>query len=250
MSRNQFCIANWKMHKTIDEGVSFIESLKDGDVKGNPAQLMVCPVYTSLFSVGQALKDTGIGLGAQNMHFEDKGAFTGEISAGMLKDCECEWVILGHSERRHVFGESNEMIHLKLTKALNSGLKPILCIGEKIEEREAGQTAEVLTEQLKTAFQGIDKSSLGGLIIAYEPVWAIGTGKTATTEMVAEAHLQVREIMNTLGFSGNDIPVLYGGSVKPNNAAELNAVDGVDGFLIGGASLEPKSFLAIFDTFK
>lgn len=250
MSRKKYCIANWKMHKTTGEGVAFVESVKSENLNYIPAKLIVCPVYTSLYSVGKAVDGSAIGMGAQNMHFEAKGAFTGEISSDMLLDCGCEWVILGHSERRHVFGETNETIHNKLTKSFLSGLKPILCIGEKLEERESGRTKAVLTDQLKSAFDGISADGIDNLIIAYEPVWAIGTGKTATIEMVAEAHAQVREIMDDLGYNGSEIPILYGGSVKPGNAGELNAVEGVDGFLIGGAALEPGSYLEIYKSFK
>ncbi len=248
MTRQQYCIANWKMNKTPSEGAKFVNNFKIKDLYNSQVKIILCPPYPTLISVKEELIG-GIELGAQNVHFETKGAFTGEVSTSMLKDLSCVWVILGHSERRHVFLEEDEIIQKKLVRVLKDGLHPILCIGETLTERESGKTETVLESQLNSALDGVD-SETSNLVIAYEPVWAIGTGRTASLDMIADAHKTVRRILSNLGFNGQEISVLYGGSVNPDNAEELNSIDEIDGFLIGGASLKEDSFYQIYRSFK
>ena len=250
MNRKKYCIANWKMYKSSADAEAFTQELLNQDLSAGKAKLIICPPYTLLNMMNGVLADSGVGLGAENMHFADEGAFTGEISADMLLDQKCEWVILGHSERRHVFAETDELIHQKFIQAQKKGLKPILCIGETITEREANQTREILYRQLASALADINPDTVEDMIVAYEPVWAIGTGRTATPDMAVEAHQDVRSILTELGLNADEIPILYGGSVKPANAKELIDSPGVDGFLIGGASLIADSFYQIFKTFK
>ena len=249
MNRQRYCIANWKMNKTHSESIQFVQNLKIKDLYNTQVKIILCPPFTALFSVKEVV-DSSIEIGAQNVHNETHGAFTGEVSASMLKDLGCVWVILGHSERRHVFLEEDEFIHKKLLRVLEDGLHPILCIGESLEERESGNTKSVLLNQLKSALRDVNPSDTKNLVIAYEPDWAIGTGKTASPEVILDAHKTVRNILNNLGFNGQQISVLYGGSVTPDNAEELNSIEGVDGFLIGGASLNIESFYEIYKSFR
>ncbi len=235
----QFVIAgNWKMNGMLDESLKFIDSLTENP---NPTavEMVICPPYTLLHPLAKPLAEKGVTLGAENMHFEASGAFTGEISPLMLKDAGCHYVILGHSERRDMMHEDHALLRKKLEAAWKHGLEPIFCIGEHLEEREAGTTNDVLKDQL-AVLEGTDSSL--PLVIAYEPVWAIGTGKTATPEQVSETHAFVHEELARLG---RKCKVLYGGSVNPGNAESLMACQGVDGALVGGASLKADSFMDI-----
>lgn len=239
--------SNWKMNKDVAESVDFAEKLSKKLLNIKKTGVILSPPYTSLFNMNEILEDTIVKLSGQNMHYEDSGAYTGEISAKMLKSTNCEYVILGHSERRHVFNEPDEMIKKKVDKAYESGLKPILCVGEKLEERKAGKTADRLKIQYESAFENISEEVFSKSIIAYEPVWAIGTGETATTEQADKAHKLIRELTAEKYSSkiADDLKILYGGSVKPHNAQELIETENIDGFLVGGASLKVKSFYKI-----
>ena len=238
---NKYCVANWKMNFNGQEGREFVSRLNRKDLNNGQSQIILCPSFTSLFPIVDACTNSAISVGAQNMHFEDLGAYTGEVSAHMLNETGVKFVILGHSERRHLFGETDEMVHAKMIQSINNKLTPILCIGEKLSERESGDTDQVLRTQLEAGLADVT----GEYILAYEPVWAIGTGKSATSEMVAETHASIRNILADLNVNEN-LSLLYGGSVSPQNASELSAVPDVDGFLIGGASLDVKIFYSIY----
>lgn len=246
--RKPFIAGNWKMHKNVKEAVSLASSLKNRlkNVKGR--DIVICPSFTALSSVYEKIKDSGIKLGAQNMHFEDEGAYTAEISPLMLNDF-CEYVILGHSERRQYFNESDEMVNKKVKKAIEHGLKPILCIGETLGQREKNETFNIIKTQLKKSLKNISKDDINNVIIAYEPVWAIGTGKNATPEQAEEVHFFIRKkIEKDYGKKISDnIRVIYGGSVKPGNIGCLMKKEDIDGALVGGASLDEKSFSQIVD---
>jgi triosephosphate isomerase len=238
--------ANWKMHKQVGEALRFSEelALRIQDLEG--VEVVLAPPFTALERLKEAIAPTQIQLAAQNVHPEPEGAFTGEISVSMLADVGCRYVIVGHSERRHVFGETDAFIARKVEAVLNGGLRPILCVGEKLEEREAGRTFDILEEQLSTALGAVSEEQASDLVIAYEPVWAIGTGKTATPELAQEAHGFVRErLRRSFGGTADRIRIQYGGSVKPSNSYGLMAQPDIDGALVGGASLDPESFFAI-----
>lgn len=246
--------ANWKMNKGVQEACRFVTELK-GVIKNFPhLQVVVIPSFVALYPVSQLLADSPLKLGAQDMYWEPKGAFTGAVSPLMLKDAGCHFVIIGHSERRQHFGETNAQVHKKVVAAITYGLTPILCVGETGKEREEEKTFKVLEEQLTTGLEGLDLDSAEKLVLAYEPVWAIGTGKTATSQQAEEAQAFARELMgNILGKDiAQGIRILYGGSVTPENIAELMAMPNVDGALVGGASLEIDSFVRIigFDLAK
>ena len=233
---------NWKMNKTPTEACSFIQESVNLLLDIDRVKVIFLPPFTGLFDMHV---EHPFSLGAQNCHWEDQGAFTGEISVGMLKDCGVSYVIVGHSERRHVFSETNDWINRKVKAIIAADLIPILCIGETFEQRKSGQTNQVLEEQLQDGLEMIN--SLEKLVVAYEPVWAIGTGITASVEQVSDALLLVRDILS-IQFSDSNIdnsPIIYGGSVTPTNAEELISVPGVDGFLVGGASLNIESFTSI-----
>jgi len=235
---------NWKMNTTVGEAVALVNEMRQRlDVVDN-VEKVICPPFVSLAAIKELIKGSSIKLGAQNIHFEEKGAYTGEISPVMLTDL-CEFVIIGHSERRQYFNETGEVINKKVRAALKVGLKPILCIGERLEENEAGRTKEVVTEQLRSALAKIDY--LNGLIIAYEPVWAIGTGKAATGEQANDTiGLIRRTISQKYGKKiAQDLRILYGGSVTADNAAEFMQQPEIDGALAGGASLKADQFLSI-----
>jgi triosephosphate isomerase len=238
---------NWKMNKTTGEAVELaqklVESLKD--VKDR--DILICPTFTSLYSVHQVIKGTNIKLGAQDVFYENSGAFTGEISPIMLKDVGCEYVIIGHSERRHIIGERDELINKKVKAAINNGLKVILCVGELLEEREAGKTLEVVKTQVEKGLNGISEDEMKNVIIAYEPVWAIGTGKTAKPEDAQEVHAYIRELLSKLYSKeiANETIIQYGGSVKASNIDSLMAMQDIDGALVGGASLVAEEFTRI-----
>ncbi len=249
--RRKVVAGNWKMNKDLSGTIELISAIKNELSKSETStEVIVCPPFTSLESASTLLKGSSINLGAQNMHYEDSGAFTGEISAKMLKSVGCQYVILGHSERRTLFGESDEMINKKIKKAVSTGLKPIFCVGETLEERESGSTEKVVETQIRNGLSGLNETELSELIIAYEPVWAIGTGKTATPQQAQDVHQFIRNLISEL-FSNNfaeKLVVQYGGSVKPDNAADLFSQPDIDGGLIGGASLKADAFLAIVNS--
>ena len=246
--RRKVIAGNWKMNNDIKETQNLLSKLTSGISMDNlNCDVIVCPAFTSLSEAYTLLKDTKIKLGAQNMYFESSGAFTGEISASMLKSVGCEYVILGHSERRTIFGETDELINNKIKKANASGLKPIFCIGELLEEREAGITEKVIEKQIRSGLKDIPSEEMGNVIIAYEPVWAIGTGKTASPEQAEEVHKFIRSLINDkYGASISDkIVIQYGGSVNNKNAKELLSQKDIDGALVGGASLKADAFIEI-----
>jgi triosephosphate isomerase len=238
---------NWKMYKTVPEAVQTATQLKELVSDVDDVDIMIAPPFTALYSVNEALKDSSITLGAQNMFWENEGAYTGEISSAMLLSAECRYLIIGHSERREYFGESNEAVNKKVGAAIDSGLIPIMCIGESEKQREAGETFSVLDKQLKMGLKSQFADALESLVIAYEPIWAIGTGKTATSEQAQEVHQFLRKEIAQM-FSqtlADNLRILYGGSVKPQNAAELMGMPDIDGALVGGASLDAETFSRI-----
>ena len=247
MSRKWFIAGNWKMNTTLKSGVELAEGLKETIGSIEEIEMAFFPPSVYLKSICDAVAGSNIGVGAQNMYFEDKGAFTGEISGAMVKDTGCKYVLLGHSERRHVLGETDEMINRKVLKALSDGLHVVLAVGELLEQREAGKTMEVNERQIRIGLEGVDKAAMSNVTIAYEPVWAIGTGKTATPAQAQEVHAQIRELLEKLYDAevAAATRIQYGGSMKPDNAAELLGQDDVDGGLIGGASLKVEDFTAI-----
>ncbi len=237
------------MNKTADEAVDLVDGIKSFVGSHTEVGVVVCPPFTSLQAVAKAVEDSTIQIGAQNMHPEAAGAFTGEISPGMLRQLFVTYVILGHSERRSIFGETDAFINRKVLAALESSLRPIVCVGETLEEREAEQTLQVVRTQLEGALKGVKKKDGDFLVIAYEPVWAIGTGRTASPEMAQDVHKAIRDILAEQfgAVVANRIRILYGGSMKAENAAELLAQPDIDGGLIGGASLEARSFVKIVE---
>ena len=245
--RKKLIAANWKMYKTPNHARDFFRDflplVKDHDRD----EIVVCPTYLCIDAAVNAAKGSNVAVGAQNLHWEKEGAFTGEVNAAMLVAIGVTHVIIGHSERRQYFGETDDTVNLKLKSALEAGLTPIVCVGEVLEEREAGLTDDVLRRQCLRAFHAISGKKAAKLVIAYEPVWAIGTGKTATPQMAADAHAIIRgEAAKAFGQEHADqTRILYGGSVKPENAKTLMSEQEIDGALVGGASLDPKSFAAI-----
>ncbi len=238
---------NWKMHETIEDGITLAKCTEHG-VKNLPIDVIVFPPFTAIHPVFNALgPDSKVKVGAQNMHYEEKGAFTGEISPLMLKDAGAEYVILGHSERRNIFGEKDELINKKVKSALAHGLKVVLCVGEKLEEREEGRTEEVIKAELSSDLDGVSKEDLDNVIIAYEPIWAIGTGVSAKPEQAEEVHKYIRSLLDGMfgAGSGSNMTVLYGGSVKPKNIESLAKMPDIDGGLVGGASLKCEDFVQI-----
>lgn len=238
---------NWKMYKTINEAVALATQVKRSLLDFAKAEIVLCPTYTALNSVYEVIMDTNIKLGAQNLFWEKEGAYTGEISPIMIKDCGAEYVILGHSERRKYFSETDEKINTKIKAAHQIGLTPIVCIGETLEEREAQKTLEVIKTQLEGCFKDFVSLDMMNVVIAYEPVWAIGTGKTATPEQAQEVHNFIRNWLEST-FSeevSSKLRILYGGSIKPANINELMKKEDIDGGLVGGASLEADSFVSI-----
>jgi triosephosphate isomerase len=245
MARRILIAGNWKMNKTATEAVALVNEIKREVYDVDNVDILVCPPFTALSLVSDVVNESNIALGAQNMYFEESGAYTGEVSTAMLKDCGCTHVIIGHSERRTIFNESDELINKKVKKALEADLTPVLCIGEKLEEREANKTFEVITNQLNGDLADIDSDNMKKIVIAYEPVWAIGTGKTATPQQAQEAHAFIRKLIKEKYDEAvaNETIILYGGSMKPANVEELIAQEDVDGGLIGGASLKAESFV-------
>jgi triosephosphate isomerase (TIM) len=245
--RKALIAANWKMYKTLAEAASFTESLQRDVGTFEDREVVIAAPYTALAAVQNAIWRADFKLASQNCHWEDKGAFTGEVSGVMLKDVGCEYVILGHSERRQLFGETDETVWKKVAAVFRIGLLPILCVGEVLEERESGRTFTVVGSQLERALEGLGADKAIMLAIAYEPVWAIGTGKTATPEQAQEVHSFIRERCISLWDKkvANRIRIMYGGSVKPDNVDTLMAQSDIDGTLVGGASLEVDSFKRI-----
>ena len=248
--RKKVIAGNWKMNKDLNESQNLVSGIIDGLGNDNKCDVVVCPPFTSLNEVHSLIKNTPIKLGAQNVYYETDGAFTGEVSTGMLKSVGCDYVIIGHSERRTIFGEKDELLNKKNKKALADGLKVIFCIGESLAQREKGIINSVVEKQLQKGLDGISSEELNNIIIAYEPIWAIGTGKTATPEQAQEVHAFIRNYISQKYSkeSGEGLIIQYGGSVKPDNAASLLSQPDIDGALIGGACLKADSFLSIIAT--
>ncbi len=242
--RKWIVAGNWKMHNTVAESVALANAIKEGVLGLKSGEVVVAPPFTALAAVAGALGGSPVAMSAQNMHEEDKGAFTGEVSASMLEDVGCRYVILGHSERRKYFGETDEGVNRKIKKALAAGLKPIVCVGETDEERAHGVTRSVVEKQIRGALLSVEQ--IDDVVIAYEPVWAIGTGKVATSAQAEEVHAFIRGLIGQLyGSIAESIRILYGGSVTKDNIAELAAMGNIDGALVGGASLKADGFLGI-----
>ncbi len=241
--RRKVIAGNWKMNMLPNEAIQFMLQL-DPLVKNSNNEVIVCAPFTDLFYTINAAQDTNIHVGAQNMHCKDNGAYTGEVSPEMLKSINCEYVIIGHSERRQYFNETDETVNLKVKAALAHGLKPIVCVGETLEEKEAGKTLEIIKNQTAEALKNLTLSDLSNIIVAYEPIWAIGTGKTATADDANDSIKGIREQI-VKDFGTDDVTILYGGSVKPSNAKELFSMSDIDGGLVGGASLSTDLFSQI-----
>jgi len=247
--RKKIIAGNWKMNKTGAEAASFARDLKLKTFHIHNTVIIICPPYTALSPVYDILKGSKVKIGAQNVHWEISGAYTGEISAPMIRDAGCEYVIIGHSERRQYFGESNQSVNKKIKTILTTELTPIVCIGETLEQREQGHTQDVVKNQIIEGFDGLTAEQVQRMIIAYEPIWAIGTGVTATPEQAEEVHRFIREQLRRRydPQTADRVPILYGGSVKPGNISDLLAQSDIDGGLIGGASLQVASFVEMID---
>ena len=247
MSKRQPLVAgNWKMHGSRGENAKLVNGLLDLLQPGKRAEILVCPPFPYLFETGRLLRDSGVALGAQSVCAETAGAFTGEVSAAMLKDVGCAYVLVGHSERRHIYGESDELVARKFVAAQSQHLVPILCVGETLEEREADRTLAVVSRQIDAVMTVTGVKSLARAVIAYEPVWAIGTGRTASGDQAQEVHAMIRAKVSALDATiGGSVRILYGGSVKASNAQELFAMPDIDGGLVGGASLKADEFARI-----
>jgi triosephosphate isomerase len=246
-SRKPFIAGNWKMFKTYSQSVASAIRLKESIADVTGVDVMIAPQYTAIIPVVNAIKESQIMIGAQNLHWEKEGPYTGEVSAPMLIDSGCQYVIIGHSERRQFFGENNASVCKKISSALSHGLCPVMCIGESEEERETNKTNSVLDKQIQKGLVDIASDKINKLIVAYEPVWAIGTGKTATSEQAQETHAFIRNLIRSKFGErlGDSIRILYGGSVKPDNIAELMSMPDIDGALVGGASLDADTFARI-----
>jgi len=246
MARKPLVMGNWKMYKTVEQAREFAERLGQLSAKlGSGADYAVCAPFTALHIL-RVMLPTQVKLGAQNVHFEDEGAFTGEVSASMLAEFNTDYVLVGHSERRLIFGEGDDWIARKVKAVLNHGMTPVLCVGETLEQRDANQTLDIVRHQLAAGLAQLSQQDMGRCVIAYEPVWAIGTGRTATADQAEEVIADIRSwLQTTVGDKAQDMRILYGGSVKPANIAELCAQPNIDGGLIGGASLDADSFAAM-----
>ena len=242
--RTPFIAANWKMYKTVHEAVVFVKEFRSIVKDVADVEIVLSPPFTALHPVAEAARHSNIGVAGQNLHWEREGAFTGEISAGMLKEAGAEYVIIGHSERRRLFGETDQTVNRRLVAAFSASLTPIVCIGETLEEREAEQTLPVLDRQIKDGLDGLTADQMAALVIAYEPVWAIGTGRNASPAQAGEAHAHIRSRVRQWfgGPAADTCHVIYGGSVKPDNISELIKLPDVDGALVGGASLDVRAF--------
>lgn len=238
---------NWKMNKTIPEAIELVNGLKRELADIEDIDIVVIPPYTALSEISDMLADSNIDLGAQDVHWEEKGAFTGEVSPAMLKDAGAKYVVIGHSERRTYFGETNEAVNKKLKAVLKAGLLPIVCVGERFEEREAGKTSDVVREHIEKGLKGISKEDALKIVIAYEPVWAIGTGRTATPKQAQDVHKYIRELLSEMcdEHVAQNLRIQYGGSVKPENIKDLINQEDIDGALVGGASLQIEQFVPI-----
>ncbi len=245
--RRPIIAGNWKMNKTIDEAAELVVGLKRQLYTISEVDIVVCPPFTALSQVSKLLIDSNISLGAQDMHWEEEGAYTGEVSAGMLKNVGCRYVIIGHSERRQYFGETNETVNKKIKTAICNGLIPIVCVGERLEEQDKGLTLEVIREQIENGLKKLSREEVSHIIIAYEPVWAIGTGRNATAQQAQEAQHFIRELLGKLYDTeiASRIRLQYGGSVKPEIIAQFIVQEDIDGALVGGASLDVDSFAQI-----
>jgi len=246
MPRTPYIAANWKMNKTVAEAAEFIDALLPR-IAATQNDVVVCPPFTALHEVVERRRGTAVRVAAQNMHEDEAGAFTGEVSAPMLVELDVEAVVLGHSERRQFFCETDAALAKKVPAALAAELEPILCVGESEEARDGGQTEEVLERQLQADLAEVETGDIAKVVIAYEPIWAIGTGKVATPEQAQEACAFIRDVLRARGAAADDVRILYGGSVKPGNAAELLALPDVDGALVGGAALDAEDFAAIVE---
>jgi triosephosphate isomerase len=246
MPRTPYIAANWKMNKTIAEASEFIDALLPR-IAATQHDVVVCPPFTALQEVVERRRGTAVRVAAQNMHFDESGAFTGEISAPMLVELDVEAVVLGHSERRQYFGETDEALAKKVPAALAHDLEPILCVGESEEARDAGETETVLERQLQADLAAVATEDIPKVVVAYEPIWAIGTGRVATPEQAQEACAFIRDVLRGRGAEADAVRIIYGGSVKPDNAAELLSQQDVDGALVGGAALDPVDFAAIVE---
>ena len=249
--RTPIIAGNWKMFKTVPEAKAFIEDIK-GKAEVEGVESVICAPFTNLPALVEAVKGTSIKIGAQNLHFEDNGAYTGEISGVMLKDLGVDYVIIGHSERRQYFAETDEIVNKKVLAAFRHGLTPIVCVGEKLEEREADQTKDVCKVQTEGAFAGLSADQAKATVIAYEPIWAIGTGKSSTSADANEVISYIRGVVKDLNNEevANAVRIQYGGSVKPENVTEYLGQSDIDGALVGGASLQPDSFTALVEGAK
>lgn len=245
--RKVMIAGNWKMHKTVTEAVALVEGLKEEVKAADTVEVVVAPPFTALTVVFRALQGTPFSLAAQNAHYEKEGAYTGEVSAAMLKDAGCRYVIAGHSERREYFGETDAIVNRKVHAVLDAGLSAIFCLGESLQERETGKTFEVVERQVRAGLAGCGEREMERVIIAYEPIWAIGTGKTATPDQANDVHAYIRKLVSEIVHpdTGQATRILYGGSVKPSNAGELMAQPDIDGGLVGGGSLTVESFSGI-----
>ncbi len=249
MAKRYLIAGNWKMNKTSGEAKALVEGIVAAVGKQTSVDVAVCPTFTSLETASKALAGSSVKLGAQNMYPKPSGAYTGEISADMLLDFGCTYVVLGHSERREYFKETDEFINEKVKSALSAGMKPILCVGETLEQREGGSTIDVVSKQVLGGLKDVPASQAENVVVAYEPVWAIGTGKTATPAMAQEVHAEIRKnLVSLFEEAGNNIQILYGGSMKPENAEALLKEKDIDGGLIGGASLKADSFASLVNT--
>lgn len=246
-SRKPIVAGNWKMNKTVAEAIDLANDIKRDLAGCKEVDIVLCPPFTALKAVSDAVTGTHVDLGAQNMHWEKSGAYTGEVSAEMLREVYCHYVILGHSERRTYFGETDEIVNKKTKAALESNLTPIVCVGETLAEREGRKTNDVVGKQIRGSLAGLTPRQLVETVIAYEPVWAIGTGKTATSEQAQEVHAFIRKVLAEISDEAvaQSVRIQYGGSVKPSNARELFSMPDIDGGLIGGAALEARSFIEI-----
>lgn len=243
--RKPIIAGNWKMNKTIAEAVEFIHEIK-GKVNNESVEAVICAPFTILKDLKEATKGTTIKIGAQNMHFADNGAFTGEISPSMLKEIGVDYVVIGHSERREYFNETDESCNKKVLKALEVGIDPILCCGETLEQRETDKTKDVVKTQVVAGLANVKEEDLAKVVIAYEPIWAIGTGKTATSEQANDVIAYIREVIASIyGELANEVRIQYGGSVKPSNVVEIMEQSDIDGALVGGASLKPADYIAL-----
>lgn len=245
--RKPIIAGNWKMHNTREQAVTLVEQVKPLVSSYHQVEIVVCPPFTALTAVLNAVSRSNIAVGAQNMHWEDKGAFTGEISPIMLKDLGCRYCIIGHSERRQYFAETDATVNRKVKAALHHGLVPIVCVGESLEQREAGRTEMVVQEQVEQGLAGLSPQQVSGIVLAYEPIWAIGTGKTASPQDAQQVIKHIRRVLaNMFGIEASGkVRILYGGSVKPGNIKELMEQIDIDGALVGGASLKAEDFAAI-----